>query len=329
MCFPRFTFPVKTCFPQSRKKNAALSEIKGSNSFTKCGISIDGTWQRRGYSSLNGCVSAISVDTGKILDIEVMTQYCHIYAKGNSQSSKHVCFNYKGSAGNMEVVGAYRIFERSNVRNVQYKEYYGDGDSKGYESVKNFYGINTLTKLECIGHVQKRVEGRLRQLKKTTKGLGGKNKLTDKLFDRIQNYYGIAIRSNVGYLQKIMSSVIAAFFHCVSGKNNSLHGQCPEESESWCRYQRAKAAGSPLKEIEQGLPNKIINQIKPTYLKLCNETLLKKYLHGARSPNNKCLCVKRVWPMRRRVNLTSVLRIGITGHAPMTGFTECSLLSNC
>ncbi|GFV65671.1 uncharacterized protein LOC101238613 [Trichonephila clavipes] len=60
----------------------------------------------------------------------------------------------------MEVVGAYRIFERSNVRDVQYNEYYGDGDSKGYESVKNFYGINTVTKLECIGHVQKRVGGR-------------------------------------------------------------------------------------------------------------------------------------------------------------------------
>ncbi|GFX64295.1 CCHC-type domain-containing protein [Trichonephila clavipes] len=228
--------------------NAALSEIKGSNSFTKCGISIDGTWQRRGYSSLNGCVSAISVDTG--------------------------------SAGNMEVVGAYRIFERSNVRNVQYNEYYGDGDSKGYESVKNFYGINTVTKLECIGHVQKRVGGAVASIKKTTRGLGGKNKLTDKLIDRIQNYYGIAIRSNVGNLQKMMSSVIAAFFHCVSGKNNSLHGQCPEGSESWCRYQRAKAARSSLKEIEQGLPNKIINQIKPTYLKLCNETLLKKCLHG-------------------------------------------------
>ncbi|GFT85247.1 uncharacterized protein TNCV_497001 [Trichonephila clavipes] len=34
---------------------------------------------------------------------------------------------------------------------------------------------------------------------------------------------------------------------------------------------------------------------------------------GARSPDNKCLCVKRVWPMRRRVNLTSVLRIGLHG----------------
>ncbi|GFU99672.1 uncharacterized protein LOC101238613 [Trichonephila clavipes] len=71
----------------------------------------------------------------------------------------------------MEVVGAYCIFERSNVRNVQYNEYYGDGDSKGYESVKNFYGINTVTKLECIGHVQKRVAGRLRQLKKTTNAM--------------------------------------------------------------------------------------------------------------------------------------------------------------
>ncbi|GFS63690.1 uncharacterized protein TNIN_369891 [Trichonephila inaurata madagascariensis] len=33
--------------------NAALNEIKRSNSSPKCGISIDGTWQRRGYSSLN------------------------------------------------------------------------------------------------------------------------------------------------------------------------------------------------------------------------------------------------------------------------------------
>ncbi|GFU79185.1 uncharacterized protein LOC101238613 [Trichonephila clavipes] len=101
----------------------------------------------------------------------------------------------------MEVVGAYRIFERSNVRNVQYNEYYGDGDSEGYESVKNFYGINTVTKLECIGHVQKRVGGGL-SIKKNDERFERENKLTDKLIDRIQNYYRIAIRSNVGNLQK-------------------------------------------------------------------------------------------------------------------------------
>ncbi|GFU82325.1 uncharacterized protein TNCV_4148921 [Trichonephila clavipes] len=95
--------------------NAALSEIKGSNSFTKCGISIDGTWQRRGYSSLNGC------------------------RERHSQSSKHVCSNYKGSMEIMEVVGDYRIYLRDQMRKcVQYNEYYGDGDSKGYESVKTF-----------------------------------------------------------------------------------------------------------------------------------------------------------------------------------------------
>ncbi|GFX93547.1 uncharacterized protein LOC101238613 [Trichonephila clavipes] len=88
-------------------------------------------------------------------------------------------------------------------------------------------------------------------------GVGCKLQCPAFLRDKIQldvsemNYYGIAIRSNVGNLQKMMSSVIAAFFHCVSGKNNSLHGQCPEGSESWCRYQRAKAAGSPLKELSK------------------------------------------------------------------------------
>ena len=35
----------------------------------KCGVSCVSTWQRRGYFSLNGCVTAISMDTGKILDV--------------------------------------------------------------------------------------------------------------------------------------------------------------------------------------------------------------------------------------------------------------------
>ncbi|GFW66600.1 hypothetical protein TNCV_3841391 [Trichonephila clavipes] len=37
---------------------------------------VDGTWQRRGYSSMNGCVAALSVDTGKVVDIEIMSSYC-------------------------------------------------------------------------------------------------------------------------------------------------------------------------------------------------------------------------------------------------------------
>ena len=49
-----------------------------------------------------------------------------------------------------------------------------------------------VTKFECIGHVQKRVGTALRKVRKEKK-LGGKGKLTDKMIDRLQNYYGVAV----------------------------------------------------------------------------------------------------------------------------------------
>jgi len=60
-----------------------------------------------------------------------------------------------------------------------------------------------IVKKECVGHVQKRVGTALRKLKKQKKGLAGRGKLTDAMIDRLQNYYGIAIRSNVGDLAKV------------------------------------------------------------------------------------------------------------------------------
>ncbi|GFV92082.1 transposable element Tc3 transposase [Trichonephila clavipes] len=74
----------------------------------------------------------------------------------------------------MEIVGASRIFLRSEKnRRLQYTQYYGDGDSKAFMSVKDTYRLNSVTKFECIGHVQKRVGSRLRKLKTKTKGLSG------------------------------------------------------------------------------------------------------------------------------------------------------------
>ena len=40
-------------------------------------ISCDGTWQRRGFSSLNGAVAILSTDTVKILDVEPMSRFCN------------------------------------------------------------------------------------------------------------------------------------------------------------------------------------------------------------------------------------------------------------
>ena len=67
-----------------------------------------------------------------------------------------------------------------------------------------------VIKRECIGHIQKRVGNRLRKLEQEVSDLGGAGKLTDSMVDRLENYYGVAIRNNVG----------AVLFHCASAKEN-------------------------------------------------------------------------------------------------------------
>ncbi|XP_064470221.1 uncharacterized protein LOC135384970 [Ornithodoros turicata] len=269
-----------------------LSKQPGNDGFVECGVSVDGTWQKRGYSSLNGCVTALSIETGKVLDLEVMSSFCNTCRKlerlpedteERLELEPHQCSsNYKGSAPNMEPVGAYRIFERAPSRHgIRYMDYYGDGDSKSFLRVEDIYEGKEVRKLECIGHVQKRVGCRLRKLKKVVKGLGGKGKLTDMFIDRLQNYYGIAIRSNVGDFNGMRQAVIAAFFHCVSRRDKPLHGQCPQGKDSWCSYQKCKADGClEMYKPKAGLPDAVINKVKPVYMELCEEKLLRKCLHG-------------------------------------------------
>ena len=61
----------------------------------------------------------------------------------------------------------------------------------------------------------------LRNLKKSYRGqklsdgktIGGKGRLTDKLMDTLQNYYGMAIRKNKGDIQAMMRAVQASMQH--------------------------------------------------------------------------------------------------------------------
>ena len=132
----------------------------------------------------------------------------------------------------MEPEGTERIFRRSTeTHKLRYSELYGDGDSKSHKQVKDVYSDDGIevTKQECIGHVQKRVG---------TPGLGGKGKLTDAIIDKLQNNYGIAIRSNVGNLEGMKQAVLASLFHCASNESRKLHDYCPVGPNSWCGYQR-------------------------------------------------------------------------------------------
>lgn len=189
-------------------------------------MSADGTWQKCGHSSLNGCVPVISADAGKVLDVEALSssckactlksKLCPTSAKFEEWKAKHTnCnANHTGNAGSMEPIVLYRTFERSEAtRSLKYVDYYGDGDSNSNATVKDIYGKNSVRKLECIGRVQKRVGCRLR---KRVAGLAGRGKLTDALIDGLQNYSGIAIRANVGDLQGMKKATLASLFHCSS-----------------------------------------------------------------------------------------------------------------
>ncbi|GFW05547.1 uncharacterized protein TNCV_437281 [Trichonephila clavipes] len=241
-----------------------------------------------------------------------MSKWCrNCNTSRSSGKSKHVkkrqcSCNHQGSAGSMESVGAYRLFERSReTRKFEYVEFYGDGDSKSHLAVKDIYGIGSVRKYECIGHIQKRVGSKLRILKTKEKGLGDKGKLSDSFIDKIQNYYGIAIRGNIGNLKEMQRAVIATFYHCCSGKSNPMHGQCPLGCESWCAYQRAQSSGKVFYDKNADLPMSIINRIKPTYLQLCDQNLLRKYHHGKTQNANEAFngCLWNVVPKEIFVEL--------------------------
>ena len=55
--------------------NAAARELRRSEMFVILGVSVDGSWQRRRFSSVNGIVAALSINYGKVIDIEPMSRY--------------------------------------------------------------------------------------------------------------------------------------------------------------------------------------------------------------------------------------------------------------
>lgn len=193
---------------KAAKNESSISSEKGENGII---VSGDGSWRKRGFTSLFGLVTLIGNYSAKIVDCTVKSKYCKAceYWKNKegideytewAQNHKDNCdVNHDGSAGKMEVDAVVEMFQRSEaLHQVKYTHYIGDGDSKTFKGITDArpYEDLIVLKKECIDHVQKRMGTRLRNLKKHTKGLGGRGKLTGKLIDELSIYYGLAIRRN-------------------------------------------------------------------------------------------------------------------------------------
>ncbi|XP_028412384.1 uncharacterized protein LOC114535204 [Dendronephthya gigantea] len=59
-----------------RKLVLTENEMEDDGSVLDVGVSFDGTWAKRGFTSLIGVVFVISIDTGKVLDYYVISKTC-------------------------------------------------------------------------------------------------------------------------------------------------------------------------------------------------------------------------------------------------------------
>ena len=66
---------------ESMKKAASEEKSKSVALVTECQAMFDGTWRKRGFSSLQGAVTAIPAKTGKCLDYEALNKVCYRCSK--------------------------------------------------------------------------------------------------------------------------------------------------------------------------------------------------------------------------------------------------------
>ena len=139
-----------------------------------------------------------------------------------------------------------------------------------------------------MGHVQKRLGTRLRELRHTRKGqvlsdgkgLSGKGRLTDKRIDQLQTYYGWAIREN-NHLQDMARAIWGGLMHRCSTDDEPQHQFCPPGEDSWCKWQQVKAGARVSYSYKQAILKAVFEAIKPTYIQLADKKLLERRLMGA------------------------------------------------
>ena len=219
---------------------------------------------------------------------------------------EHKCdINFAGSSPAMESDGASVLWGRSiDHHNLRYKWMVCDGDSKAFNSVEHVYGETKVEKLDCVGHVQKRMGKHLLHLKSRTKGTladgqpnGGRGRLTEGKIKQLPKYYGLAIRQNtikksnptrrdVDVAVYSMKKNIIAILHRVKSDSAKQHRFCPPGESSWCRWRQDEATGTSTYKDHDCLPEVFLEVLCPTFMTLSDEKLLERCVLGTtQNPN--------------------------------------------
>lgn len=109
-------------------------------------VTFDGTWQKRGHTSLLAAGAVIDAETGLVIDYESISKYCEQCTKKENALKRKkitqeqfdewladhkqtkVCMrNFTGSSGAMEAAAAVKLFGRSVEKNLRYTVFISDG----------------------------------------------------------------------------------------------------------------------------------------------------------------------------------------------------------
>ena len=157
------------------------------------------------------------------------------------------------------------------------------------------YGVK---KLDCIGHIQKRMGKNLISMQKTGgklsdgKAVGGRQgRLTRPVIDRLQKYYGNAIRSSVDRdakskeeiqqaVEKMQKNIKAVLYHNIKMKEQEKrHYFCP--SNSWCTYKNNRCyTDETFVDKPYHLDEVFLEFLLPLFDRLSSTSLLKRCLPG-------------------------------------------------
>ncbi|ODM89855.1 hypothetical protein Ocin01_16827 [Orchesella cincta] len=149
--------------------------IKNGDEEMKCPaikVVCDGSWSKRSYghsyNSKSGNAAIIGVRTKKVLFVgeRVTTcRMCQINSKTNKESP-HTCFkNWAGPSTAMEAGIIHEGFSKSiQQHGLVYAYFVADGDSTTYCRIKDVYVGITVQKIECINHVLRNLNTKLRNI---------------------------------------------------------------------------------------------------------------------------------------------------------------------
>ena len=186
-----------------------------------------------------------------------------------------------------------RSLEKHNLR---YTIYIGDRDTASHKGIVEAipYGDTPVQKSDCTGHIQKCMGTTLRKLVTTNKdekvipvppggrvrkGIEGKNGLTKKMIDQIQNYYGMAIRAHIGDKEGMIRAIRAIYGHF-----SDNHQYCPDDETTWCKYQRNDPKYKP-----KSIAPEVLTLMEPIFERLSDPNFLERVQRGDTQNSNEAL----------------------------------------